>query len=422
MNKLTRYEPFTNSFVDSEALQKERASQSIFVSIVCYEDENIFETLESLYNNALIPERLYVSVVFASRAHLVSSLPDLPYYPNLQPTLAYVDKASGVSSDSTELNSNYNTYGKLKNLANKKFNGETFYMTVGSSTRFDPNWEDILLKYYQSISKVTGSKIVLTAFPRAFLNHEQVVEGFNYYMNHKQQVALQREAYDGATVPHTGFPDGYGSFEAIDALEGVQENEQFKKFFFEFSEQQNFLEERGYPRLFGKKFNRGEVIHMATGVSHDFLFGKAREVLKINPSSENTLDIHAENMLGSLRFFKEGYVAYTLRWTPVYKLYDKPWMLNTSNTKSILDDFSSHLTEEQLNHFEIINLINELKSSDDEDLKFRFNTFFGIDWESNIYKIKTHHLYDALSALINTMTTAYDFSINENSLHWNKRS
>jgi hypothetical protein len=422
MNQSTRYDPFTNAFSDSSTLQKERANQSIFVSIVSYEDKNIYDTLESLYSNALYPERLYVSVVMASRSHKSSMYPDIPDYPNIQPSFVGVDKSSNLDNDLKDENHNLNTYGKLKALANKKFNGETFYMTVGSSSRFDPNWDDVLLKYFQAIENVTGGKFVLTAFPRAYLDHEEVVEGFSYYTNHKQKISYQREDYDGATIPHSGFPDGYDSEEALSSMEGVQGNDEFKKFFFEFSEQQEFFKNRGYPKIFGKKFRRGEALHMANGISHDFLFGKAREVLKTNPSNENILDIHAENMLATLRFFKEKYIMYTMRWTPVYKLYDRPWMINRTSLKSLYEDFNSSPTEDQLHNPEIFLLIDKLKNSDSEEVKFTFNTFFGVDWEEKKYKIKTQYLFDPLSSLINTMASSYDFSVNENRLHWNKRS
>lgn len=419
MNKVTRYDPYTDSFLDSGEARKERRDQSIFVAIVSYEDTDIYRTLDSLYQNCLYPDRVYTHVVLAHRAHNNNKIftQEFPAYPNFSYSFAVVDGRGGDPDESAP-----NTYGALKAYVNKQFNNETFYMTVSSSSRFDPNWDEVLLKYQQTLSRTIGDKFILTGFPRAFLDHDDVVDGFSFYTNHKHGVSFQREDYDGCTVPVSGFPDGYNNDEALSALDGVQPNPDYNKFFFEFNEQKAFLADRRYPKIYGRKFRRSEVIALANGVSHDFLFGRAKDVLRINPSSKNTLDKDAENILGSLRFFKEGYSIYSVRWLPVYKMYNRPWMLNRGSESNLYEDLFSTLTEDQVTSKEIIELIDELRWRGTEDDIFRFNIFFGIDWQSMTYKIKTHSLGDSIAEAINTFTAAYDFSVNENTLHWNKRS
>jgi hypothetical protein len=420
MNIATRTNSFEGTNFDPEYLVDERKTSSIFVSIIG-ENEGVYDTIESLYNNARDPGNLFVSCTIGIVGHGFQNYIGLEppiNHPNLR--ISYVP-TSYVALDGKEKNYIYDTYGKLRMFTDSKYNNETYFMTIGSDMRFDPDWDIVLLKQYQSLAEF-DSKVLLTAFPRAYLPHDNETEGFKFYMNHKEMTTLQREEYDGARYPSSGIMENSTMVRFLDSTEGIQKDEELDEFYDELQMHKDFLFDNGFPLYYGLKFKENEVIAKTNALSLYFLFGKAKDINRINKASEKTLSIHEDNFKTTLKFFKEGFSFYSMRWTPIYKHYGSRLFLTRTGIDweetKVYEDSNFKDTE---SYKEIKEIVDSFIDSKDEKLIFDFNTFFGIDWEGLVFKTKTHRSKNSLVNLINSMISMYSFSTQENSLHWNKR-
>lgn len=421
MNLQTRTNAFEETPFDPEELANQRRSDSIFISIVA-ENEDVYKTIESLYNNARYPNNIFVSCTIGVVGHSYSLFTETHQspidHPNLKVTIVPV---SIVSVEGGKEDYVYDTYGKLRQLTDSNYNNETYFMNIGSDMRFDPDWDIVLMKQYQSLSEL-DSKFILTGFPRAFLPHDNETEGFKFYMNHKEMTTLQREEYDGGRYPASGIMERSNMQKFYASTEGIQHDEELDEFYDELEAHKDFLSSNNFPLYYGLKFRENEVIVKTNAVSMYFLFGKGKDLNRINKASENTLSIHEDNFKATIKFFKEKFSFYSIRWTPVYKYYGSRLFL----TRSGVDWEETKLYKgedfkETESFKEIKELIESFTKSEDEKLIFEFNTFFGIDWDQFMYKTKTSKSKNSLVNLINTMTSMYSFSTRENSLHWNNR-
>ena len=57
----------------------------------------------------------------------------------------------------------------------------------------------------------------------------------------------------------------------------------------------------------------------------------------------------------------------------------------------------------------------------DDDKKLYYSVVFSTDWYAREFKLRKSHTKNNLENLINLCISMYNFSMNENSLHWNKR-
>ena len=71
------------------------------------------------------------------------------------------------------------TIGELKKIADSQYNKEDYYMSVSSRSEFDPHWDEILIKQYDMIQLNITDPVVITADPRKFLYHDEVVDNNN---------------------------------------------------------------------------------------------------------------------------------------------------------------------------------------------------------------------------------------------------
>ena len=225
MNLQTRTNAFEETPFDPEELANQRKSDSIFISIVA-ENEDVYKTIESLYNNARYPNNIFVSCTIGVVGHSYSLFTETHQspidHPNLKVTIVPV---SIVSVEGGKEDYVYDTYGKLRQLTDSNYNNETYFMNIGSDMRFDPDWDIVLMKQYQSLSEL-DSKFILTGFPRAFLPHDNETEGFKFYMNHKEMTTLQREEYDGGRYPASGIMERSNMQKFQASTEGIQHDEE----------------------------------------------------------------------------------------------------------------------------------------------------------------------------------------------------
>jgi hypothetical protein len=407
MNIKKKYDPYTNTILDID--NDSRIMKSIFVSIVSYKDPNIIETLDSLFSNCKNSKNIFVSVAVTEMQH-----GSIPWVSDL---ISYVKNISNVRLNIVNLDKD-TTFGKLKKLADSEYNKEDYYLSISSRTQFDPHWDDILIKQYETISASIDQDVVLTADPRRYLPHEDIVKGFVYYTNHKTKKSLQREEYDGARIPISGYNefisesnlDADGSIVEID-LDGndflIQKNN--------IKVNEDFLKKYGVLEFNSRKFIKDEYIAIASGISSRFIFSDAKLYLKNNSCEISILDEIQFNFYSFINFIKGNVAVLSVRFTPIYYLYQ-------DGSSVVLPEYSpANLYSD-----------DEYKNSDGAYLIDRYvrkyvlendtlKNLLSVDWNEKKFKIKDSTITHPVINAINIFISLYNFSTYENSLHWNKK-
>lgn len=413
MNTITNFENYSGTIFDRDGASRSR--KSIFVSLTSYRDPNVINTIKSMVRNAARPENIYISVAVATFWNHEK------WYMDVQ-DLKYTESANMIFK-SFEV-ADVKTLGELKRVADSSYNKEDYYLSVSSSTEFDPNWDDILIKQFEDISSIKKSrKIVFTASPRGFLNHDDVVDGYVFYTNHKTKVSLQREEYDGSYIPICGYNEfikesnlynevGDSPVEESELWETQEEVRQTK-----INEQ--FLKDYGFPKFGSRKFRNDEYIASSLGLSSRFVFGSGRELVKDISHELDYIDEEDWEFSSFLSLLRHNYTILTVRFTPVYHLYEGSALLSEIR-KSPKDFYEGKTIVETPQYNHIIRLIDNLANAEPED-RVRMDYLISVDWDEKKFKLRTMQVNDNLVSAINSFVSLYNFSTNENTLHWNKK-
>lgn len=135
--------------------------ETIFVSIASYRDELCPVTLDSLYDNAVYPERVYVGICQQNMESVDSdcafSLKLKKYQQNIRSVrLNYMD-AKGP------------TYARY--LCSTLWEGETYYLQIDSHSKFARGWDEKLISMIKDLKKSGVKKPLLSHYPP---NYEDV--------------------------------------------------------------------------------------------------------------------------------------------------------------------------------------------------------------------------------------------------------
>jgi len=407
MNIKKRYDPYTNTMLDVDKEDRER--KSIFVSIVSYKDPNIVSTVDSLFLNAKKPENIFVSIAVTE------------IQPEQNPWIVELIARSQVNKN-IRLNSiNINkslTFGKLKKVADSEYNREDYYLSISSRSEFDPHWDDILIKQYDTINNILDTNLIITAEPRGYLPHDDIVKGFVYYTNHKTKVSMQREEYDGSRIPISGYnefisrnniyTDGSIADQGSDLNDFLIQKEKVKSC-------EKFLSDYNIVEFNNRKFTKDEYIALASGVSHKFMFCEAKQYFKFNSSNVTLLDEIQFNFYSFINLVRNEVSILSLRFIPIYYLYkDGSSIVGPEYSPANLYD------EEEYKNCEGLYLIDRnMKKYLNSNNKL--NELLSVDWSEKKFKVRETLMANPIISAINIFISLYNFSTYENSLHWNKK-
>lgn len=127
---------------------------SIFVSIASYRDSETCPTLDSLFESAKHPDRVFVGLV----------LQNDPKHDNEFMTDAYAINKNVRCLRLAAHHALGPCYAR--SLAQSLHRGETYVLQIDSHMRFRPNWDEYLIRLWQQTSiDHNHLKIVLTAYP-----------------------------------------------------------------------------------------------------------------------------------------------------------------------------------------------------------------------------------------------------------------
>lgn len=414
MNKIKPFENYSNTIFDR--LPEQRNKKSIFVSIVSYRDSNVIDTVRSLFENAKRPENIYVSVAIASIFNHEYTWSGEDQFKEM------VGGKDHVTVKRVEVEEGF-SIGELRSIADSAYNKEMFYMSVSSSSEFDPYWDDILIKSYDSVFELSkDTNFIFTCIPRYFVRHDDVLDGYVFYTNHKTRVSMQREERDSSKIPTVGysefinFDDLYNPFMKRADRETASHIDQLIS-------QQNagrdFLKEQGYPVMGYRHFFDNEVISLSHGFSSKFVFGGAKTILKCNPAKKELITEEQNDFMSMINFIDSGIMLFSLRWTPVYYMPDHSVALSEKRKTpmEMVKDKEQLIPGKEL----IDKKVDSIIESDDLDKREVFSSLCGIDWENKDFKLSRNAMNSTICNGINTFVSLYNFSINENSLHWNRR-
>jgi hypothetical protein len=425
MNIVTKYEKYSNPLLDDPDYANWRDKQTIFVVIHSFRDSLIVETINNLFSNAKEPMRIFVSAAISlypsedgEIAKQLKSIDENKLYPNTEIELVRSHGGPDIDSDKH----NVWKFGALRKIAEKKYNNQDFYMIVDSSSNFDPHWDDILIKEWQTVSTLFNSnKFAFTCFPRKFMYNDFIIDGYSYYTNHKNKFSGQRQDYDGCTIPVSSFTEITSPQDYIDSSLGLMVNEEIEEMIKESNENSLFLNKHQFPKFHKRKFLENEFIAESRGFSNKFAFAKAKEYLKANPAHNDICYEHDDNMWSCMNLLENEFSILSLRWIPIYEILYLETLGEIKNT--IEHSVLKNKKEDMEKSHEMIRKRIYINSHDDDPNKvFFFNNYFNIDWEKSLIKENKEHKYiNPIIKAINSIISLYNFSVVENTLHWNKR-
>ena len=126
-----------------------QASPSIFVSIACFMDPDVIDTVQSLYANALHPEQVSVGICLQAGPE-DRRFESLRQWPGVTVDRIDASEAKGPI---------YARYRCEQLLAK-----ESHFLQIDCHTRFFPQWDQILLEEF-SASLALRTKVVLSHYP-----------------------------------------------------------------------------------------------------------------------------------------------------------------------------------------------------------------------------------------------------------------
>lgn len=130
---------------------------SIFVSVASYRDEECSLTLDTLFNKAEFPERIFVGICEQNKEGIAKELclssKVLKYRSNIRITKIDYKNAKGP------------TYARY--YCSKLWRGEQYYLQIDSHTFFNKNWDSDLINMIEQIKSNPNESLkpVLSVFP-----------------------------------------------------------------------------------------------------------------------------------------------------------------------------------------------------------------------------------------------------------------
>jgi Glycosyltransferase (GlcNAc) len=265
---------------DSEYdLDKEsRFSKKIFVSIPCYRDTEIVDTVKSLYGNAKNPDRVFVGIGLIYKESDGEFWKELEEFPNVK-----ID-VKVAAADVVGL-------GLQRQSSNAFYNKEDYFLQVDAHSRFDMHWDDLLIHQLENLKVLGDPKPVISGYPRPFAPDQvENVPNMYPYLN-----PLTKELYFRSTAENSvpSFRKG------IDPIK--------------------FFQRSGFPRHGDRSFYKGETLALCKTISPGQIFADGKYIKDV-PANPEIRFLEEEQYYAILTYMK-GYNCYTPRITGVLHLY-----------------------------------------------------------------------------------------------------
>ena len=133
-------------------------NKTIFIEIASVDDEELVYTVNSIFNNASFPERVFVGISFTGK-----------YFKRFKELKNIAKKYKNVRHvSSRQKRNNIKTLGVGvgRFRAYQLYEQEDYFLQVDSHSHFSKNWDRIIIELFEEAVKEVGDdKIVLTCIP-----------------------------------------------------------------------------------------------------------------------------------------------------------------------------------------------------------------------------------------------------------------
>jgi hypothetical protein len=171
-------------YVRKIKLRKKRAQQcalsdtlsdTIFVSVPCYRDQDCAATLLSLFNNAKCPHRVFVGLLVQNTSGDTDVLEEFRRLTTLHDCDLFTDQIRAMYMDASEARGPM--YARAI-IEQQLYRDERWYLTVDSHMRFASDWDQHFIDMTRETAQHYGTaldKVVLTMYPHD-VEHEAPAE------------------------------------------------------------------------------------------------------------------------------------------------------------------------------------------------------------------------------------------------------
>lgn len=133
-------------------------SSTFFIAIAAMDDEELFYTIDYIYENAAHPQNIYVGVSLLYKKK--KFLRQLQKIQKKYPQVSYVANRQG-NNDLSSLG-----VGKGRHKAAKLYDDQDYFIQIDSHSHFDKDWDNILLSLFsEAVEEVGDDRLVLTCIP-----------------------------------------------------------------------------------------------------------------------------------------------------------------------------------------------------------------------------------------------------------------
>jgi hypothetical protein len=131
---------------------------SIFISVVGFNEDYLYQTIESAIENSYNPDRLYFGVV---EQRSDESFTNFSQIKNIRDSKIFSTTPLGV--------------GLPRSHSIDLYKNEDYILITDAHMVFTKNWDELLIRRIESIKKVEGSKVILSQhLPPAFINKDKL--------------------------------------------------------------------------------------------------------------------------------------------------------------------------------------------------------------------------------------------------------
>ena len=133
--------------------EKREKEDTVYVCIVSYRDPDLKNTIKNCLDNAKKPESIFFSVLSQAEDN---EHPDLSFVPDSQ--IRYLRRHHSESRGPQW----------ARAMATEGQMYQKYFLQVDSHSRFKPNWDELIIKNFESASEFWGNRIIITNYPDHF--------------------------------------------------------------------------------------------------------------------------------------------------------------------------------------------------------------------------------------------------------------
>ena len=123
-------------------------TNNIFINVASYNEEDLFDTIDTAFSKASFPENIYVG---ACLQYTDNEYPDFSSFPNVKTI-----KIKGLVGAGL---------GVARGLSSTLYDNEEYYLQIDAHTVFKNGWDETLIRNYKELNKTIDKPIISSYVP-----------------------------------------------------------------------------------------------------------------------------------------------------------------------------------------------------------------------------------------------------------------